>query len=89
MAQHQYNSLEDIAARKAEMSEKRNYRSEEIEQLWEKLSTPEPANTRAEMISGIISKSIVAFDAFMLVRKLSRQYGSIMSIFKKKKKRKS
>lgn len=86
MAQ-QYNSLDDIARCKAEILEKRQEKGERIEKLWEKISAPQQPSSRGEMITGIISKGIVAFDTFLLVRKLSRQYGSFFSIFKKKKKK--
>lgn len=83
----QYNTLDDIARCKAETLEKRRERGEQIEKLWGEISTPRPAGSRAELITGIISKSIVAFDTFLLVRKLSKQYGSFFAIFKKKKKK--
>lgn len=81
----QYNTLDDLARDKAEVVAKRREKSGQIEKLWKDISTPRPTSSRGEMITGIIGKSFVAFDTFLLVRKLSKQYGSLLSIFKKKK----
>lgn len=80
---YSFNTLEDIQARKDELQAEIHKSNEQIGDLWNGLFTQKKANTRGELITSIISKSITAFDAFMLVRKLMLQYGHL---FKKKKK---
>lgn len=78
-----FNTLEDIQARKDELQAKIQKSNETIGKLWKELFVAKKANTKGELITSIISKSITAFDAFLLVRKLVKQYGYI---FGKKKK---
>lgn len=74
-----YDNLDDILAKKTELSDRLREKREALGCLWSTLSTPKKANTKGEMIATIISNSITAFDAFMLVRKLMTQYGSLFS----------
>lgn len=80
-----YHTLEEIQARKEELHSQLQAHSEQIAVIWEELFVPKKANTKGELVTTIISNSITAFDAFMLVRKLMKQYGSIFS--RKKKRR--
>lgn len=70
-----YNTLEDLQAKKDELNVKIRQSNETIAKLWSDLFVAKKANTKGEFITSIISKSITAFDAFMLVRKLMMQYG--------------
>jgi hypothetical protein len=81
---HAYHTLEDVQLRKEELQAEIEKQNEEIGALWSGLFAPRRANTKGELITNIISNSITAFDAFMLVRKLMTQYGSL---FGKKKRR--
>ena len=76
-------TLEEISRRKQEISEMLVEKGDGIHSLWNSLSTPKKANNKGEMITSIISNAITAFDAFMLMRKLTSQYGRL---FKKKRK---
>lgn len=78
-----FNTLEDIQVRKDELHSEIQKTNERIGNLWNGLFTQKKANTKGELITSIISKSITAFDAFMLARKLMLQYGHL---FKKKSK---
>lgn len=80
-------TLEEIQARKSSLLTRIHERNEEIETLWEDIFIPRKASTKGELITTIISNSITAFDAFMLVRKLLRQYGSLFYRSKKRKKK--
>lgn len=80
-------TLEDIQARKSSLLTRIQERNEEIATLWEDVFIPKKASTKGELITTIISNSITAFDAFMLVRKLLRQYGSLFYRSKKRKKK--
>lgn len=78
-----FNTLEDIQARKDELLTEIHKSNEQIGDLWNGLFVQKKASTRGELLTSIISKSITAFDAFMLVRKLVMQYGHL---FRKTKK---
>lgn len=84
VSKHTYHTLEDVQLRKEELQAEIQKQNEEINVLWNELFIPRKANTKGELIANIISNSITAFDAFMLVRKLMNQYGSF---FGRKKKR--
>lgn len=80
---HIFNTLEDIQAHKEELQTEIHQNNEHIGLLWNGLFVHKKDTTKGEIITSIISKSITALDAFMLMRKLFIQYGHI---FKKKKK---
>jgi len=48
------------------------------------LTAPKKSDTKGELIANLISNSITAIDAFLLVRKLMKSYGHL---FGKKKRR--
>lgn len=79
-----FRTIEDIQARKDELREQLHASSEQIGGIWSELTKESKPNSKGEMITSIISKSITAFDAFMLARKLVTQYGHI---FRKRKKK--
>lgn len=83
----EYNSLDDIARGKAVMMEKRQQQIERIRELWAKNIAIDTQGTRVDMINKIINKGVIAFDAFMLMRKLTRHYKSFTAIFRRKKKK--
>lgn len=70
-----YETLEDLQAKKDELLLKIRKSNEDISRQWKGLFVTKKANTRGELITSIICKSITAFDAFMLARKMVRQYG--------------
>lgn len=67
---HTINSLEELEIRKEELQTEIQRKGEVVAGLWENLFTEKKTNTRGEMIASIVSKSITAFDAFILARKL-------------------
>ncbi len=83
----EYNSLDDIARGKAVMMEKRQQQIERIRELWVKNIAIDTQGTRVDMINNIINKGVIAFDAFMLMRKLTKHYKSFTAIFRRKKKK--
>ena len=78
-----FRTIEDIQARRKELRGQLHASSELIGDLWTELSKESKPSSRGEMVTSIISKSITAFDAFMLARKLVTQYGHI---FRRRKK---
>lgn len=77
-----YRNIEDIQLRKEELRTSIDQRSEIIANLWSNLTTVKRSGDKGEMVAGVISKSIMAFDAVMVVSKLYRRYGKF---FKKKR----
>ena len=77
-----FRNIEDIQLRKEELRVAIEQRSDAIANLWTKLTTVKKSDDKGEMVAGIISKGIMAFDAVMVVSKLYRRYGKL---FKKKR----
>ena len=50
---------------------------DEISSHWQQLVTPQQTHTRGECVAALVSNSITAFDAFLLVRKLMRSYRTL------------
>ncbi len=49
----------------------------EINNHWQQLITPQQTHTRGEFVATLVSNSITALDAFLLVRKLMRSYRTL------------
>ena len=79
-----YNSLEDIQRRKDELQTGLRKQSEQLGALWHELVTPQKANTKGELVAHLISNSITAIDAFLLVRKLMKKYNGFFGRKKRK-----
>ena len=75
-----YSSLEEIESRKTKLKDDIQQQSGQISTLWRGLTYPQPASSKGEMISN----SITAIDAFLLVRKLIRNYGLLFGRKKRK-----
>lgn len=79
-----FNTLEEIDEHKEELLLRIEKSNEEIGTLWHGLFSEKKDNSKGELVASIVNKGIIAFDAFILVRKLMKQYGNIFG--KKKKK---
>jgi hypothetical protein len=84
MPQPTYSTLEDIQQRKEAVQANIQKDNERIGLLWHDLTAPQKSDTKGELIANLISNSITAIDAFLLVRKLMKSYGHL---FGKKKRR--
>ncbi len=84
MLQPTYSTLEDIRQRKEAVQANIQKDNERIGLLWHDLTAPQKSDTKGELIANLISNSITAIDAFLLVRKLMKSYGHL---FGKKKRR--
>ena len=80
-----FRTLEEIQARKEELRTSIQSESQTIGKLWHGITSPQPASTKGEMVASLVSNSVTAIDAFLLVRKLMKTYGTVFSIFRKKK----
>lgn len=79
-----YHNLEEIRERKLELSQALNQDSAKMSSLWNKTFVKREDASKGEYISSMINNGILAFDAFLLVRKLKRNYNTL---FGKRKKR--
>ena len=80
-----YKTIEEIQLRKSELNAEIQKSSQQIGDLWHELFLPKKASSKGEFIVNIISNSITAIDAFLLVKKLINNYGWLIG--KKKHKR--
>ena len=83
-----YHTLEEIRLRKEELASQIQQDNTKFSTLWNQTFVKREESTKGEYISGLIANSITAIDAFLLVRKLIKNYGGIFGMtFKKSKKR--
>ena len=75
-----YHSLEEIQLRKEQLDEVIELENEEIKRLWGQLSKDDEELSRGEQIT---KYGMMAYDGVMTLRKLKRNYGSILNIFRK------
>ena len=81
-----YTTLEQLQQRKEELRASLQGESQKIGELWHGLTAPKPDSSKGEMIASLVTNSITAIDAFLLVRKLMKTYGTIGNLFRRKKK---
>ena len=78
-----YHSLEEIQMRKEQLDEVIELEDKEIKRLWGVLTEKEGEESRSEQVIKYIKYGMMAYDGFMTLRKLKRNYGSFLNIFKK------
>jgi hypothetical protein len=81
----EYRSLEEIRQRKDELLNELQKDNTQFSTLWDQVFLKRENNTKSDYIAGLISNGIVAFDTFMLIRKLMKSYGFLFGKKKKKK----
>ena len=81
-----YTTLEQLQQRKEELRASLQGECQKIGELWHGLTAPKPDSSKGEMIASLVTNSITAIDAFLLVRKLMKTYGTIGNLFRRKKK---
>lgn len=81
-----YRTLEEIRQRKDELLDAIQQDDTRFSTLWNQIFLKRENNTKSDYIAGIVSNGIVAFDTFMLIRKLIKNYGFLFGMKKKKKK---
>ena len=82
----EYRSLEEIRQRKDELLNQLQQDNTQFSTLWNQVFLKRENNTKSDYIAGLVSNGIVAFDTFMLIRKLMKSYGFLVGKKKKKKK---
>lgn len=81
-----YRSLDDIARRKEELSAEMQRDNTKASALWGEVFVQRKDGNRSEFFSSVITNSITAIDAMLLVRKLVKNYGGLLGLKRKKKK---
>ncbi len=76
-SENHFHTLEDIQKRKEELAAGIQKESDQISTLWHTLFIPQKNATKGEIVANVVSKSVTAIDAFLLVRKLMKTYGHI------------
>ena len=79
-------TLDEIRERKDQLLEDLNADNSEFGKKWHQLFVSKESSSKAEFITGLIANSITAIDAFLVVRKLFKNYGSLFGFKKKRKK---
>lgn len=70
-------TLDDIRQRKQLVEKELTAARDEVANHWHTLTKPQKPSSKGELVAAVISNSITAFDAFLLVRKLTRNYRSL------------
>jgi len=83
----EYRTLDEIRERKDELLEELEQDNTKMTTMWNQIFMKRENNTKSDYIASIVSNGIVAFDTFMLIRKLMKGYGFLFG--KKKKQKKS
>ena len=86
MTQPEYNTLDDIQARKSELQAVILEEGDKIATLWHEVVAPKPSASKGELIANLVSNGITAIDGFLLVHKLIRNYGYLFSWTRRKRK---
>ncbi len=83
-----YRTLEEIQLRRDELSDAIEKEGDLIAEKWHELFNKKEDSTKGEYIATIISSTVTAIDAFILIRKLMKNYSGVFSFFTRSKKRK-
>ncbi len=82
-----YQSLEDIQARKDELLDQLQTDNSHFGKKWNQLFVSKEDNSKAAFIGGLLANGITVVDFILTARKLYKNYGSLLGLGKKKKKR--
>jgi len=72
-----YHTLEEIRQRKEQLTEELQKDSTRFSTLWGQMFVKRKDATKGEFIASMVTNGITAIDAFLLVRKLLKNYRSI------------
>ena len=82
-----YQSLEDIQARKDELLEQLHTDNSHFGKKWNQLFVSKEDNSTAAFVGGLLANGITVIDFILTARKLYKNYGFIFGLGKKKKKK--
>ncbi len=82
-----YNTLEEIRLRKEQLSNDIDREGDRIAELWDELFHRRDDSSKGEYIASLVTNTITAIDAFLLVRKLMKSYSGVLSFLTPKRKK--
>lgn len=82
-----YQTLEDIQARKDELLVQLQTDNNHFETKWNQLFASKEDNTKAAFIGNLLVNGITVVDFILTARKLYKNYGSLFGLGKKKKRK--
>jgi len=85
LPQRQYSTLEEIRQRKAQLATELQQDNEQFGKLWHSLFVKRSEVSKGEWVSTLVANSVTAIDAFILIRKLIKNYGHLFGKSKKRK----
>lgn len=71
---YDFKTLDDIIAQRNILAQEIENSASKIANHWAQLTKPPVTNSKAERVAAIISNCLTAYDAFMLVRKITKRY---------------
>ena len=82
-----YRSLDEIQQRKDQVLDELRQDNAQISTLWNQIFVKREDSTKADYITSLVSNGIIAFDTFMLIRKLMKRYRFLFGGSRKRKKK--
>ena len=80
-----YRTLDDIRQRKDQLLEQLQEDNAKFTALWNQVFVKKEGNSKGDYIAAIVSNGFVAFDTFLLIRKLLKGYGYLFGGKKRKR----
>ena len=80
-----YHSLEEIRQRKDELLDQLQNDNEQFSALWNDIFQKRDEISKGDYIASFITNSVTVIDLFMMYRKLKKNYGGLVGLFKKGK----
>lgn len=81
----EYRTLDEIRERKDELLDELQQDSTKMSTMWNQVFLKREENSKGDYIASLVSNGVMAFDAFLLIRKLMKGYGIFFGKNKKKK----
>ena len=81
----EYRTLDEIRERKDELLDELQKDSTKMSTMWNQVFLKREENSKGDYIASLVSNGVMAFDAFLLIRKLMKGYGYLFGKSKKKK----
>lgn len=80
----EFNSLDDIELRKAQLAESFKADEKEMRLTWQYINLKEENASINDRISSAISYGLMAFDGVMTIRKLTNHFRGLRNLFRNK-----
>ncbi len=81
----EYRTLDEIRERKDELLDELQKDSTKMSTMWNQVFLKREENSKGDYIASLVSNGVMAFDVFLLIRKLMKGYGILFGKNKKKK----